>query len=157
MKTMISLLCVTLRELYFRRFIVAHVFRFRSSFHVTSTCRVCMCVYVCVCVCMCVHVCVCVLANRGLLCLMWNSPGPRFPITMDPSSYDHSYDGSFDASLNSFEHFPKLLLTWTPVRCSYDVVGLYLRWHGAGRFTWGVSTDTVLVGLPEVCPLTRCW
>ena len=29
--------------------------------------------------------------------------GPRFPITMDPSSYDPSYNGSFDASLNSFE------------------------------------------------------
>ena len=47
-------------------------------------------------------------------------PGPRFPITMDCCSYDQLYEGSFDAPLKMSERFPKVLVTWTCVRCSND-------------------------------------
>ena len=50
-----------------------------------------------------------------------NWPGPRFPITMDLRSYDHSHDGSCEPSWISLERFAKLLLTWTRVHCTHNV------------------------------------
>ena len=41
----------------------------------------------------------------------WYRPGPRFPIMMDPRSYDPSYESSFERSLFFPVRFPKLLLT----------------------------------------------
>ena len=92
------------------------------------------CVFVCL---LFVFVCLLYFRKSPLVCapvrvFVYIISGPRFPITMDPRSYDHSYDGSFDESLHFFERFQKLIVTWTLVHCSHDVVGLYR------------STDTVL-------------
>ena len=49
-------------------------------------------------------------------------PGPRFPITMNPHSYDHSHEGSCEPLSISLARFPKLLLkgTYYTTRCECD-------------------------------------
>ena len=45
---------------------------------------------------------------------------------------DLSKDGSFESSIISLERFPKLLLTWTRIRCTQDDLRIVpVHWHGA--------------------------